>query len=71
MHTRVWWGNLMEREHLEDPGIEGRITLKLIFRRWDGTVSIELIWLRSGQVAGICECDYEPSGSIKCREFLD
>jgi len=25
----------------------------------------------SGQVAGTCECGYEPSGSIKCREFLD
>jgi len=20
---------------------------------------------------GTCECGYEPSGSIKCREFLD
>jgi hypothetical protein len=24
-----------------------------------------------GQVAGICKCGNEPSGSIKCREFLD
>jgi hypothetical protein len=24
-----------------------------------------------GQVAGTCECSYEPSGSIKCGEFLD
>ena len=24
-----------------------------------------------GQVAGTCECGDEPSGSIKCREFLD
>ena len=24
-----------------------------------------------GQVAGTCECCNEPSGSIKCREFLD
>ena len=23
------------------------------------------------QVAGTCECSNEPSGSIKCREFLD
>ena len=22
------------------------------------------------QVAGICECDNEPTGSIKCEEFL-
>ena len=24
-----------------------------------------------GQVVGTCENGYEPSGSIKCREFLD
>ena len=24
-----------------------------------------------GQVAVTCECDNEPSGSIKCGEFLD
>jgi len=24
-----------------------------------------------GQVAGTCECGNEPSGSIKCGEFLD
>ena len=24
-----------------------------------------------GQVVGTCECSYEPSGSIKCGEFLD
>ena len=24
-----------------------------------------------GQVAGTCECGDEPSGSIKCGEFLD
>jgi hypothetical protein len=24
-----------------------------------------------GQVVGCCECGSEPSGSVKCREFLD
>jgi hypothetical protein len=24
---KVWWGNLRERDHLEDPGIDGRIRL--------------------------------------------
>ena len=24
-----------------------------------------------GQVAGTCECGNEPSGSMKCGEFLD
>jgi hypothetical protein len=36
MHTGFWWGNLRERDHLEDPGIDGRIILRWIFRKWDG-----------------------------------
>jgi len=24
-----------------------------------------------GQVADVCECGNEPSGSVKCGEFLD
>jgi len=29
-------GNLRERDHLEDPGLDGRMILKRIFRMWDG-----------------------------------
>jgi hypothetical protein len=31
---RFWWGNLTERDHLEEPGVDGRITLGWIFRKW-------------------------------------
>jgi hypothetical protein len=31
-----WWGNLRNRDHLEDPGIDGRIIFKCIFEKWDG-----------------------------------
>jgi hypothetical protein len=27
------WGNLRERDHLADPGVDGRIILRLIFRK--------------------------------------
>jgi hypothetical protein len=36
VYTRFWCGNLRERDHLEDPGIVGRIILRWIFRKWDG-----------------------------------
>jgi len=31
--TEFWWGNLRERAHLEDPGVDGRIILRWIFRK--------------------------------------
>jgi hypothetical protein len=34
-YTGVWWGNLGERDHLEDRGIDGRIILRWIFRKWN------------------------------------
>jgi hypothetical protein len=34
-YTRFWLEDLRERDHLGDPGVEGRIMLKWIFRKWD------------------------------------
>jgi hypothetical protein len=30
---RSWWGNLRERYHLEDAGVDGMIILKWIFNK--------------------------------------
>ena len=31
-YAGFWWGNLKERNHLGDPGLDGRIILRGIFR---------------------------------------
>jgi len=36
MYTGFWCGNLNERDHLEDSGLDGRMILRWIFRKWDG-----------------------------------
>ena len=34
-YTGFWWGNLMEKDHLEEPGVDGRIILRWIFEIWE------------------------------------
>ena len=36
MYTGFWCGNLKERDHLEDPVVDGRLILRWIFRKLDG-----------------------------------
>ena len=45
MHTGFWWGNLKERNHSENLGVDGRIILKWVFKTWDGEAWTRLIWL--------------------------
>jgi hypothetical protein len=38
VHTEFWWGNLRKRDHLRDPGVDGKVILRWIFRNWDGGI---------------------------------
>jgi len=33
-YTGFRWGNLMERDYMGDPGLDGRIILRWIIRKW-------------------------------------
>jgi hypothetical protein len=48
MYTGFWWGNLRARDHLENPGVDRRIILRWIFRKWDMGVWTGWSWLRIG-----------------------
>ena len=62
---------------------EGKITHGRPKRRWEDNIKMDLQEVESGGVdwielaqdrdrqGGTCECGNEPSGSIKCGEFLD
>jgi len=71
VYTEFWWGNLRERDHLENLSADGRIILRWIFRKCYVGHELDLAGPGYGKVAGTCECGNELSGSIKCGEFLD
>jgi len=46
VHTGFWWGNWWERNHWKDPGVDGKIVLRRIFRKWNrGSGGMDWIYL--------------------------
>jgi hypothetical protein len=52
VHTGLYCGNL-KGDHLEDPGVDGRIILKWTCERLDGGAWTGSIWLRIGTGGGL------------------
>jgi hypothetical protein len=52
VYIRFWCGKLRLRDHLEDLGVDGRIMLKIIFKKWYGAWTA-LIWFRIGTGGGL------------------
>jgi hypothetical protein len=67
VHTGFWWGNLRQRDDLEDPGLEGMLILS-------GSGMEGMNWLDLAQdrnMRGSCKISHEPSLSIRRGDFLD
>jgi hypothetical protein len=47
-----WWGNLKGIDYLGEPGVDGRVILRWIFREWDVGVWTGSGWLRIGTGCG-------------------
>jgi hypothetical protein len=73
MHKRFCWGDPRERGHLEDLGLNERMTLKLIFKAWDRERWTALIWFRieTGGEGRSFKYVKQISVSTECGEILD
>jgi len=52
VYTGFWSGKPRERDHLEDPGRDGRIILGWLSRKWDVGVWTGSNWLKIGTDCG-------------------
>jgi hypothetical protein len=62
---------MRERDHLEDPCIDGRIIYNGSSRSGKEGQGLDSSSLRWGQVTGAYECNNEHFGSVKFGVFFD
>jgi hypothetical protein len=63
-------GKVKERDPSEKPGIDGRMVYRETQRNKVEYFEVAENVSEQRQVTGCCEHDNEPSGFIKCGEFL-
>jgi hypothetical protein len=51
-HKNIFSFPYLNGDHLEDPGLDGRIILRWIFRKWDVGIWTGSSWLRIGTGGG-------------------
>jgi hypothetical protein len=51
-YAEFWWGNLRVRDHLENPGIDGKIIIIWILRKWYVGAWTGSAWFRIGTGGG-------------------
>jgi hypothetical protein len=53
VRTGFWLKNLRERDKFQDPGMDRKVILKLIFKKWtEGGALTGFMWLRIGTGSG-------------------
>ena len=72
VEERFWWGNLKGKRQIWRPRRRWEYNIKMDFEEVEcGGYGLDQAGSGYGRVAGTCESGDEPSGSIKCGEFLD
>jgi hypothetical protein len=61
----------MEGDHFDDPDLDGKIILKLIFKKLCGGHGLDLSGSQNGDMCRAVECSNGHSGFMKFWEFLD
>jgi hypothetical protein len=61
--------DLTERDYLEDLGLDGRIILKRIFKKWDGRAWTGLVW-HEGRCGWCAIGGDENSYTVRCGELV-